>query len=107
MATHTPHQPYTNARTVTGSSEQGSLLHRLTRCTAALADALHAHDQPLAHRWACELRSLGWSSGLPGPAASAGVLAMRLSDKDTSPGEIDLAFGETLAEAYRAILRLA
>jgi hypothetical protein len=105
MATHT--SPHTLTKASTDSSAHGSLSYRLTRCTVALADAFHAHDRPRAHRWACELRSLGWSAGLPGPAAMAGVLAMHLSDKDASPGETELAFGETLAEAYRAMSRLA
>lgn len=105
MATHTP--PHTLTKASTESPARGSLSYRLTQCTVALADAFHAYDRPRTHRWACELRSLGWSAALPGPAATAGVLAMHLSDKDASPGEIDLAFGETLAEAYRAIARLA
>jgi hypothetical protein len=37
----------------------------------------------------------------------AGVLAMRLSDKNVSPGEIDLALDETLAEVHRAVARMA
>lgn len=94
-------------RTGIESPEHGSLSHRLGRYTTLLADALDAPDPLRAHRWACEIRNLGWSAALPGPAAMAGVLAMRLSDKNVSPGEIDLALDETLAEIRRAIARMA
>lgn len=82
------------------------LLQRLTRYASVLEEAVRTHDQPRAHRSACEIRDLGWSAALPGPAAMAGVLAMRLSDEHASSGEIDLALDETLAEVRRAISRL-
>jgi hypothetical protein len=89
------------------SPEPASLSHRLIRYTTLLEDAVGAQDALSAHRWACEIRNLGWSAALPGPAAMAGVLAMRLSDKNVSPGEIDLALDETLAEVHRAVARMA
>lgn len=114
METHTPAQipslRGTPAREAAGAYDESSantlLLQQLTRSVAALADAVHAHDVSRAHRWACEIRELGWSRALPGPAATAGVLAMRLSNNHTSPGEIDLALSETFAEVYQAISRL-
>jgi hypothetical protein len=89
------------------STKHAALARRLIQDTAALTDAVRAQDDSRAHRWACEIRDLGWSSALPGPAAMAGVLAMRLSDSHVSPGEIDLALDETLAEVRRAICRMA
>jgi hypothetical protein len=113
MATRTPTYLVTDTssdgcpdRTGVESPEHGPISHRLDRYTAWLGDAVRAQDLLRAHRWACELRDLGWSAALPGPAAMAGVLAMRLSDKNVSPGEIDLALDETSAEVHRAISRM-
>lgn len=88
-------------------TEHAALAYRLIEDTKALTDAIRARDDSCAHRWACEIRDLGWSRALPGPAAMAGVLAMRLSDTHVSPGEIDLALDETLAEVRRAISLMA
>ena len=114
MTTRTPTHLLTNRspdgsadRTGIESPEHRSLSHRLLRYTALLEDAAGDQDPLRAHRWACEIRNLGWSAALPGPAAMAGVLAMRLSDKNVSPGEIDLALDETLAEVHRAVARMA
>jgi hypothetical protein len=79
------------------------VVQRLIEQTIALSAATtQPTNRAYAHRLACDIRDLAWSVGLPGPGATAAVLAQRFSDRWVTQEDLWVALEAVFTEVHRA-----
>jgi hypothetical protein len=79
-----------------------SVAQRMTEQSIALSHAIMRKDWAMALRMARDIQDVGWAGAFPGPAVTAGVLAMQLNDPSATGEDIDRALDEVFSEVQHA-----